>query len=124
MKMIVKNIKWISESAEEAEVEISDGEFTCVAFSQPCDRTIGETIDEPLHVFSMRDAMICENEPTVGIWNIENSGLSRRVVAKVTDTTQQLIAVGKINLVIEDHLPGGIEKDDLIEFNCGRIDLW
>ena len=122
--MIVKNIKWISKAAEEAEVEISDGEFTCIAFSQPCDANIGDTINKPLHVFSIKNAIVCEGDTALGIWSIEGTGLSRKVIAKVMDVSEQLIAVGRIDLIIEDYLPGGIRTGDLIVFNCARIDLW
>jgi hypothetical protein len=122
--MIVKNINWISKAAEEAEVELSDGEFTCIAFSQPCNANIGDTINKPLHVFSIKNAMLCESDTTLGIWSNEGTGLSRKVIARVTDASEQLIAVGRINLVIEDYLPGGIRTGDLIEFICARIDLW
>jgi hypothetical protein len=122
--MIVKNIKWISKTAEEAEVEISDGEFTCIAFSQPCNANIGDTIKEPLHVFSIKNAMLCEGDTALGIFGNEGTGLSRKVIARVVDVSEQLIAVGRINLTIEDYLPGGIRAGDLIEFDCARIDLW
>jgi hypothetical protein len=124
IEMLIKDISWISRDSAEAEVEISDGNFTCVAFSQPCSANIGETINDPLHVFSLKEAMICESESPVGIWNTEKPGLSRKVIARVINASEHLVAVGGIKLLIDDYLPGGINTGDLIEFKCGRIDLW
>lgn len=121
--MMVKSINWISKSAEDAEVEITDGEFTCIAFSQPCSVETGDYVTAPLHIFSIKNPMISQDN-TVGIWSINEKSLERKVVAKLVDHTQQLIAVGKILLLIDDYLPGGISDGDIIEFRCKRIDLW
>ncbi|MFJ5283355.1 hypothetical protein ACIP66_05785 [Pseudomonas sp. NPDC088429] len=122
--VIVKNIKWISQISEEAEVEISDGEFTCIAFSHPCRASIGDKVNEPLHIFSMKNAMRCTELAELGIWNIQGQDLSRKVIARVLDTSEQVVTVGKITMTIDDYLPGGIIVGDLIEFECARIDLW
>jgi hypothetical protein len=95
--MIIKSIKWISKSSEEAEVEISDGDFTCIAFSQPCDVIVGEHLTQPLHVFSVKNAMISD-QPAVEIWSLSDTKLEREVVAKVIDITNQLVAVGDIHM--------------------------
>lgn len=122
--MIVKNIKWISRTSEEAEVEITDGEFTCIAFSHPCSANIGDEVNGPLHIFSLKSAMRCEGFAELGIWNIQKQGLSRKVIARVLDASKQVVTVGKITMIIEDYLPGGVVVGDLIEFECARIDLW
>lgn len=121
--MIIESIKWISREAEEAEVEISDGHFTCIAFSQPCNAKAGEHVTEPLHVFSIKNAMISDKS-TLGVWNISDIKLERKVIAKIVDITNQMIAVGDILMVIDDFLPGGLENGNIIEFECARIDLW
>lgn len=121
--MIVKSINWISRSAEDAEVEITDGEFTCFAFSQPCTVKVGDPVTDPLHVFSMKNAMISQ-DTTIGIWKISDTSLEHKVIAKIIDSTQQLISVGKIPLLIDDYLPGDLDDGNIIELQCTRIDLW
>ena len=110
-------------SAEEAEVEISDGDFTCIAFSQPCNVIVGEHLTQPLHVFSVKNAVISD-QSAVGIWNLSDTKLQRKVVAKIIDITNQVVVVGDIHMVIDDFLPGGLEIGNIIEFECARIDLW
>ncbi len=121
--MQVKNIKWLSVPAAEAEVEISDGAFTCVAFSCPCEVQVSDQLSEPLHVFDIRNAMIV-GDATVGIWNLTDDGLGRKVIAELTDVSNQQLKVGGITLVVDEHLPGGLEQGNLVEFECARIDLW
>jgi hypothetical protein len=101
--MIIKSIKWISKSAEEAEVEISDGNFTCIAFSQPCNVIVGEHLIQPLHVFSVKNAMISD-QSAVGIWNLSDTKLERKVISEVIDITNLVVAVGDIHMVIDDFL--------------------
>lgn len=123
MKMHVNNIKWLSVPAAEAEVEITDGAFTCIAFSCPCVVTVDDKLSEPLHVFDIRNAVLSDNVAP-GIWNLTDDGLGRKVIAEITNVSKQLLKVGGIVLVVEEYLPGGLEQGNLIEFECARIDLW
>jgi hypothetical protein len=123
MSMQVKNIKWLSIPAAEAEVEISDNEFTCVAFSCPCGVKVNQQLTEPLHVFDIRKAaQVDEGEP--GIWRLNDTRFGQRVVAELIDPTTHLFRVGRILLIVDDYLPGGLAKRGLVEFECARIDLW
>lgn len=121
--MQVKNIKWLSVPAAEAEVEITDGAFTCVAFSCPCEVEVNEEISEPLHVFDIRNAMLVD-DVVPGIWSLTDESLGRKVIAELIDVPKQLLKVGGILLVVEEYLPGGLEQGNLVEFECARIDLW
>lgn len=119
--MIIKSIKWITN--EEAEVHISDGRYTCTAFSWPCKVNSGDHLTDPLHVFSIRNAMLSD-QATLGVWNISDTKLDQKVVAKIVNIVDQIVAIGDIHMVIDDPLPGGFETGSVIEFECARIDLW
>jgi hypothetical protein len=123
MNMRVSNIHWLSQAASEAEVEITDGDLVCIAFSQPCSVGVGDVLKEPLHVFGLRSAMLAE-QPKIGISSRSDGGLGRTVVAKLDDKVRQIFAVGGIALAVDEALPGGLEDGDIVEFECGRIDLW
>lgn len=121
--MHVKNIMWLSVPAAEAEVEIIDGDFTCVAFSCPCEVEVNEKISEPLHVFDIRNAIVVD-DAAPGIWSLADESLGRKVIAELIDVHKQLLKVGGILLVVEEDLPGGLEQGNIVEFDCARIDLW
>lgn len=123
MTMHVASLRWHSESAEEAELEITDGYFSCVAFSQPCRVKVGDEIREPLHVFDVHEAMLSV-QTELGIKQIAEGSLGQKVIAKVIDVPEQLLEVGGIRLVVDDPLPSGLVLRSTIQFECARIDLW
>ncbi len=121
--MQVKKVVWLSASAQEAEVELSDGTFTCIAFSCPCTVAVGDVLSQPLHVFAAKGIMLT-HATQIGLWQSTEYGLGYKVVATLHDPAAHLITVGGLVLLIDEELPGGLCPGDLIEFECGRIDLW
>jgi hypothetical protein len=121
--MYVHNIRWLSEAAAEAEVEIRAGEHSCVAFCQPCEVSVGDELKLPLHVFGIQSAMRSDTTK-VEISSDFNGGLERKVVARISDLSKRLLEVGGISLIVDEDLPGGLALGDYIEFECARIDLW
>lgn len=108
-RMKVVSICWLSEAACEAEVELSDGEVSCVVFSQPCAARVGDEVTEPLHVFSIRHAMLSDQRQVV-IKKVADSELMQNVVARVLDAAKQILAVGGLTLIVEDYLPRSAER--------------
>ncbi|WP_019409929.1 hypothetical protein [Pseudomonas psychrophila] len=121
--MKVKSIRWTSIAAQEAEVEITDDDYICTVFSQPCEVSVGDNLNEPLHIFDIKNVRINE-ELTPSIASNCNDTLKRKIVGKVIDTENQIILVGKLRFIVDDYLPGGLQAGDYIEFDCERIDLW
>ena len=121
--MKVKSIRWTSLAAQEAEVEITDDDFSCTVFSQPCEVTVGDDLSEPLHIFCIKNVHINEELPP-SIISSYNDTLKRKIVGEVIDTENQIIAVGQLRFIVDDYLPGGLQVGDHIEFDCERIDLW
>ncbi len=121
--MRIESIKWLSKAADEAEVVVSDGLFKCQAYAQPCGASIGDVLVQPLHIFGIRNAILNVGG-SLGFRKVDTTGLAQRVVAKVTDFREGHLAVGAIELVADDPLPGGIQDGDLVELECARIDMW
>lgn len=121
--MKVESIHWISEAGQEAEVEVSGGGITCWALSQPCTASVGDVLDDPLHIFGATNIMIAPHS-TPGVWSRENGSLGRRVIATYADNSRRLFIVGGITLALEDYLPVGIDVGANVQFECARIDLW
>ncbi len=120
--MIVSGIKWMSVEGREAAVAITDGSFTCETFCHPCWVNVGDRVYEPLHILSMKYAFL-SRDSEVGIWNIKNPGMSKKVIAQLEDVEQQILLVGQIVLVADDALPLCVLRGVFIEFDCVRFDM-
>ena len=120
--MIVHSLNWLSESAKEAELVVTDEKHSLVVFSQPCSVAKGDKITERLHVFMPSNLML--SDATVEKIEKGISPLASFIIAKMVNTPQGLCAVGGIEFEIEEHIPGGIQDGDIIQFNCARVDLW
>ena len=122
-RMRIESIRWLSKPAQEAEVTVSDGSFTCEAYSMPCNASVGDVLLQPLHLFGVRIAMRIETG-TIGIRKSSELGLGQQVVATVRSFGEGRLSVGGIELVLDDPLPGGIQDGDMVKLDCARIDLW
>jgi hypothetical protein len=121
--MKIEEIRWLSKEADEAEVLVSGGPYRCEVYSQPCNAKIGDSLDDRLHLFGVRDAMLTEISE-LGIHKLDSAGLAQRVVARVSDAQQGYLTVGDIQFTADDPLPEGIREGDVITLECARIDLW
>ena len=120
--MYVSAVTPFAPGSESAEVTVTDGQYSCRAFSYPCDAVEGEVVTEPLQLF---DEVIClmfeDAEP-----RIESTGdvdFRHCGVAKVLDVENDLLCVGELILQAGGQLPGGLAVGDAVEFECVRIDL-
>lgn len=121
--MRIEDICWLSKEADEAEVLVTDGQYSCKAYSQPCNVKVGDSLDARLHLFGVRDAMVTETIE-LGIHRLASKDLAQRLVAKVSDAQLGYLTVGEIHFAADDSLPGGIAEGDIISLECARIDLW
>jgi hypothetical protein len=118
--MIVKKLTWLSESALEAILIISDGEYEAVAFSCPCSLKEGDILTEPLFAMSV-DNLMYSYETRYAINLIKPEGLHQQCVALVVDLQKQLVKIGEIYIELDCLIP--TEVDNYVEFYCGRLDV-
>jgi hypothetical protein len=119
--MIIKDIHWISKEAKEAELLVTDGQYVCFVFSQPCNFNRGDQLEDALRAFITEDLML-SYEDKVDIFRISDKSLSHRCIAEVVDEENSLVKIGEIYLFLDEKLPAGCSKGKLVEFNCSRID--
>jgi hypothetical protein len=119
--MIVKTIKWLSEEAKEAIVEVHDGTHKCTAFSHPCTANEGELLIEPLFAFNAVNLMKVEDVKE-SIEQVKDE-LQHKVTGILKSVRSSVVWVGGIRIELEDELPGDLQDGDLIQFTCGRLDL-
>tara|TARA_R110001599_G_C11823498_1_gene617468 strand:+ start:165 stop:530 length:366 start_codon:yes stop_codon:yes gene_type:complete len=121
--MRIEKLVWISEVAQEAELIISDGQFTCIAFSQPCDYNEGDSVDDYLHAFMSKNIMLSQDDG-VSIRSLEERLLSHKCTAVVESRMESLVRIGNIIIELDSQIPAGVEDGMLVDFECARLDLW
>lgn len=117
----ISDMKWISESASEAEVTLTTSVGRLVAFCQPCGLQIGDVVREPVHAFGLWNAQL---HPEGGQRITCTGGLAHEVVGTVIDLESQLMSSLGFSVRIDDDLPGGLAVGDQILISCGRLDIW
>ena len=118
--MIISNIFWINIDIFEAEVEITDGNFSIICFS--CDKKLnkGDTIDDSLVAIDIAKIKVVENE--YYIQRIDNS-FEHYVKGRLSNNCSKL-NIGEISININKNMmPGDINDGDFIEAIIYRIDI-
>jgi hypothetical protein len=119
--VIIEKIEWLSKEAREAEVIITHGTYSCLAFSCPCKYEIGENIYQPLH------GIFCENiyralENKMLIQKVGNGYFRHIGVGEIISHVRKLIRIGGLFIILEI-LPKDLRDGEYVEFICGRLDL-
>ena len=119
--MYIKILKWLSVSSQEAELTVTDDNYSCLAFSQPCNYKQGDILHEPLHGFIVENLML-SNKQEFRIDNIKN--FQHKIIARIINFDEDLVEVGDIHIKLDDNIPSWAKDGDYIEFNCSRLDIW
>jgi hypothetical protein len=123
MKIIELN--WVSQSAKEAELIISDGIHKCLAFSQPCHMELNQNFNEPLHAVDVEELKKIDNEnEEEKISRSEVGYFSHSCVARIQNLHDAVVSIGGILIRLDVPIPGWATENDLVGFQCGRLDIW
>lgn len=119
----IKEIKWISKEALEAEVVITDGQFELLCFSHPFNKKIGEQLSEPLYVLDP-DEIVRLKSPSSRTEKLNNA-FDYLIEGKLIDKKSGHVKLGNIVIEINSHfIPGDFKDNDNISFICNRLDIY
>ena len=121
--MRISNINWLSKSAKEAEIEISDGFYKLIVFSQPCEYKINQKIDDYIHPLEVKNLQKTSNEQ-VDILKLQRTSFGYKIIGTFNDAGNSLISVGNIKFQLSEPIPSWAREGDIIEFESIRFDLW
>ena len=119
--MLVLVARPITAGSDSVELLVTDGVMSCRAFSHGANVAVGETLVEPLHLFGLSRCQITEARTPL-IEQID--GLAHRGVGRLERVAEPLLKSGGLSFSPDDHLPGGLQVGDWVEFECSRIDVW
>ncbi|MGL5515139.1 MAG: hypothetical protein ACRDBM_18160 [Sporomusa sp.] len=119
----ISNLSWISQDAMEAEITITDGVYELVCFSQPCNFIKGQQISEPIHCMNNTNVVRSKNKEYY-IGKLKGV-FDYNITAKLIDENCGLVKIGKIIIELEKgSLPGDIEENEYLNFDCQRLDIY
>lgn len=111
----------VSAASPDSDVLLTDGHFQCLAFSSPTTVVAGDEVREPLHLFGLRSIMLSDRELGIAA---PSDGHPRRLVARVLTLDPLTVGVGRFRFEIDDYAFAGIQSGDIVQIECGRVDLW
>lgn len=103
----IEKINWLSKEAKEAEICISDGDFSLFCFSQPFNYSLGDRI--PLPLYTLNATNICKVAAGKGFY-AERIGLDfeYKIVGCVLNKEYNQIEIGKFIIEFDVPLPNDI----------------
>lgn len=119
--MIVKRINWIDENIKEASIELFDDLCICKVFCHPCNLNIGDKVD---YLFAMFVTNIFkENNKNHSIIKNNATHFSYNIIASVFDKEKKIVKINNINVELDSPIPNDIFNNDIISFQCLRLDV-
>ena len=114
------SIEWLSKSAEEALLCITDGIHECLVYEQPSyNIDVGTLVYTPLLAMNVLGVVV-ENTSNVGFSKMSGY-FDYEIIAEVVDTANEIVKVGEIFIDIKPSLPGDIESGNIVSFTCTRL---
>ncbi|WP_394747812.1 hypothetical protein [Spongiimicrobium salis] len=121
--VIIKEIKWISKDALEAEIIVSDGENDLLCFSHPFKMNEGDQLIDPIYAFEASkiqklDALSFKIKKLKGSFDYSIQGQLMNKELGIVKLGNILIDIGN------DFIPSDLKNNDYISFNCERFDIY
>lgn len=121
MKMRIEKIVWKNKASKEAEVYVTDGEFSILCFSQPCAYVVGDVLEEPIRILDIHDVKIDEPKYTA---NQIGASYAYKIQGEV-DIEKSMIRISNIYIHVDTYkLPGDIVSGNYISAIVDRFDIW
>ncbi|MBA4538854.1 hypothetical protein H1Z61_17580 [Bacillus aquiflavi] len=120
---IIKKINWIDEHAKEADVIISDGEFSLKCFSCPFELKEGQEFEDYIYCLDIQYVYVVESNKYV--INQIDEGYEHILQGKLIDIENKILRIGKLQIDISNgYIPKDILKNQFIEVKVSRLDLY
>lgn len=120
--MYIKDIEWLDPIEKEAIAVVSDTKYEITCFADILQQEINDELVEPLECVIVQNIIRSDEEDKV---EKTDSSFGYHLCGRLLDRKSGLMVVGQIKLHIQPELiPGDIDDDEQIAFDCCRIDIW
>ncbi len=119
--VVVKKIEWIDEAEKEADVTISDGNYSVKCFSSPFMLQENENFMDKIQCLDIENIFKSfETDPMI----VKKDGFYEYFLrGKLED--DKVFRIGELKIDISDaYIPGDIYVGDIIEFSVSRLDIY
>lgn len=121
--VIVEEMKWMDRSIREAIVLVSDGRYSVVCFSHPCNYSVGEQVEDLLCCLNAQDVELADQDRYLA--SHDDWEFPHRICGRLSDSSRGIVCVGELQLQIDAGvIPGDIKSGQFIQFSTSRIDLY
>ncbi|OIN56676.1 hypothetical protein BLX24_23915 [Arsenicibacter rosenii] len=118
----VSNVKWLSKEAKEAEVYLSDVNFSLIVFSHPFNQNVGDSVKLPLYTLNAKGIYKLNNTENLLV-NRKGKTFGYEISGTVLNKELNQIQIGEFVIQLDVSLPNDITSGDYVSFVCDRIDL-
>lgn len=107
---------------EEADVEVTDGNFSVICFCHPCELQGGQELTMPIHTLDATHIMRISQE-TYSVDKLHEP-FSYHLIGQLIDRANGIVAIGGLLIDAGINIPKDILQGEFIEFRCDRLDIY
>lgn len=119
--MFISDIEYLNNDNDEAEVSISDGQYTVVCYAFPFSNLPADP-----HI-SYIDAFMCTciEKSDTRQYSVQKlpQHFAYRLTALVLDKERQIVSIGKIVIHLDFPIPKDIDNGEYVVFSVSRLDF-
>ena len=120
--MRILDINWLDLLSKEAELKVSDGVYSVICFSCPCNYEVGDILNTELEMLNICNVVVIE-EKGFEITK-EKEYYAYRIKGKISDN-RSMIVIGGLRIHVESYtLPKDVLDGDFVEAKVNRFDVW
>ena len=119
--MFVSNVLYYSSNHSEAEISVSDGNFTLVCYAHPLERfSINQTVTE-LYGFDCADIKKADTND----YAVEKISpyFAYQLTAQIVSREKGEVQLGEMHIILDSPIPGDLCSGDFISFSVLRLDF-
>lgn len=117
----IKSIDWLDEERKEGELELTDGNYTMICFSDGIDFKLDDKIEN--NIFAMLSSDILRSFDKEFYLHHCN-GFEYHVTGQIIDKEKGIIKIGDFLIQVGDSIPKDIQEEEFVIFEVERFDIF
>ena len=119
MKFLNKKIVYFDKNAQEAYIIVSDDHFDILCYAQP----YRDEVEEFDLLGFMTENIMRADTNEYQVEKIDEGYFAYRLQGQLIHKSKRIVAIGEIEIKLEDRIPKDIQNCEFIAFNVKRVDF-